>query len=119
MTIEALVGNYTITGHNQNAEKSPYKGKLSLSLDAYKRIKAEWTINDEQLQWGVGVYKDHILVINFHYKGDQGAIYNGVVVYKCITENILEGFWYEEHGDPEYLGHEQCIKTISTNTLFN
>lgn len=114
MIIEELLGDYSITGHNQDAVKSPYNGKLNLSLDHFKRVKAEWSINDEQTQWGLGHFKDQTLVLNFHYIGDNGLVFNGVVVYKCLSKDVLEGFWYEEYGDPEQLGYEQCLKTKIT-----
>jgi len=100
MTIKDLVGNYTIIGNNQDAEKHTYKGILSLKLDLTNRIIAKWFINDEQEQIGTGFFNDNILVINFNYKGIDNKIYKGVVVYKCISKDILDGFWSEKHGNP-------------------
>jgi hypothetical protein len=56
-------------------------------------------------------------VINFQYVGENSTIYKGVVVYRCITKDILDGFWSEEFGDPKYIGTEQCfrIKNEITN----
>lgn len=116
MTVKDLEGTYNITGENQNSEGNQYTGTLTLSLDTHNRIEAKWLINNTQEQFGYGFYKNNILVINFNYKGLDNQVFKGVVVYKCITKDILEGFWSEKHGDLDYLGEEQClkIKTIST-----
>ncbi|CAM1354734.1 hypothetical protein [Tenacibaculum insulae] len=118
MTVEDLVGKYNIIGNNQDAEKYTYKGVLSLALDANKRIIAKWLINNEQEQIGAGFFKNNILVINFNYKGADKNIYKGVVVYQCISKDILDGFWSEKHGNPLYLGEERCFR-IKENELLN
>lgn len=118
MIVEDLVGKYNIIGNNQDVEKHTYKGVLSLALDDNKRIIAKWLINNEQEQLGTGFFKNNILVINFNYKGSDKNIYKGVVVYKCISKDILEGFWSEKHGNPLYLGEEHCFK-IKENQLLN
>lgn len=110
MHIKELVGNFDIVGRNQDEEGAVYKGMLKLTLDEHQRIKAKWCIDATQSQSGTGFFKDNILVINFNYKGDNGAIYKGVVVYKCITKHILDGFWSEKNGDPLYLGEERCFR---------
>jgi hypothetical protein len=118
MIVEDLIGNFSIIGSNQDAEEHTYKGILSLNLDSNNRIVAKWVINKSQEQFGTGFFKDNILVINFNYKSDDDTIYNGVVVYKCITKDILDGFWSEEYGDPRYLGEERCFR-IKQNDLVN
>ncbi|WP_299667910.1 hypothetical protein [uncultured Polaribacter sp.] len=119
MRIEDLVGNYQIIGSNQNAEKEDsYKGTLSLTLDSNHRIVAKWRINKSQQQFGTGFFKNNILVINFQYQGDEDTIYKGVVVYKCISKDILEGFWSEKYGDPQFLGEERCFR-IKEKELLN
>ncbi|MFL9829485.1 hypothetical protein ACSV4D_17560 [Flavobacterium sp. ARAG 55.4] len=110
MNIEELVGKFQITGSNQDAENHQYKGTLSLSLDHNKRIKAQWFINNEQLQTGSGFFRDNILVINFKYLGEDNKTFKGVVVYRCISKDLLDGFWSEKHGDPLYLGTERCFR---------
>ena len=45
-------------------------------------------------------------------------IYKGVVVYKCISKDILDGFWSEKHANPLYLGKERCFR-IKENQLLN
>ncbi|GEC73736.1 hypothetical protein SAMN05443543_103100 [Flavobacterium flevense] len=110
MTIEDLVGKFQITGSNQDAEDHTYKGTLSLSLDHNKRIKAQWFINNEQVQTGNGFFRDNILVINFKYQGEDNKTFKGVVVYRCISKDLLDGFWSEKHGDPLYLGTERCFR---------
>ena len=45
-------------------------------------------------------------------------IYKGVVVYKCLNKDILEGFWSEEKGNPKFIGSENCFR-IKKNTLIN
>ncbi|MDO6758657.1 hypothetical protein Q4566_00475 [Tamlana sp. 2_MG-2023] len=119
MTIQDLVGNYSIVGSNQDSEKNTYKGSLNLSLDHHNRIKAEWYINNIQTQLGQGFFKDNILVINFQYKGENHETFYGVVVYKCLSKNVLEGFWSEEYGDPAYLGSEQCIRINTQDEFLN
>ena len=110
MQLTQLPGTYSITGTNQNAAAATYKGTLNLTLDENHRVLAKWLINNNQEQSGTGFFKDNILVINFKYQGDEDVIFKGVVVYKCITKDLLEGFWPEKHGDPEYLGEERCFR---------
>jgi hypothetical protein len=77
------------------------------------RVNAIWTIRGEQTQTGRGFYKDDILVINFAYLGElrnRPKTFKGVVVYKLINENILEGFWSEKFGDDNFLGFEEARK---------
>jgi hypothetical protein len=110
MTIQDLVGTYNISGKNQEDTEFNYTGTLTLILDTNNRIKANWIINDEQGQTGAGFFKDYILVINFQYKGEDNAVYKGVVVYRCISKDILDGFWSEKHGNPLFLGEERCFR---------
>jgi len=119
MTIQEITGTYIIEGHNQDEEKTPYQGKLNLSIDQNQRIIANWIISDIQIQNGTGFFKNNILVINFNYKGEDLKTYKGVVVYKCLTKDLLEGFWSEKHGDPLFLGEERCFRVIENNTSLN
>lgn len=118
MNIEDLIGDYSISGSNQDeSNEITYQGVLSLSLDKNNRIKADWLINNAQKQKGNGFFKDNILVINFSYKADDHKTYKGVTVYRCITKDYLDGFWSEKHGNPLYLGSEQCLRMESTERL--
>jgi hypothetical protein len=118
MIIQDLVGSFSISGSNQEeSQEITYKGILNLSLDHNNRITAQWLINDTQQQKGHGFFKDNILVINFSYKGEENKTYKGVAVYRCITKDVLEGFWSEKHGNPLYLGSEHCLRLKSTETL--
>jgi len=118
MTVQDLVGKFSISGSNQEeSRKMTYKGILSLSLDENNRIIAHWLINNTQEQKGCGFFKDNILVINFNYKGDDGKTYKGIAVYRCITKDVLNGFWSEKHGNPLYLGTEHCLRIESTERL--
>ena len=119
MKIKELPGTYQITGSNQDAEAATYKGILTINLDQNNRIIAKWVINNTQEQSGSGFFKDNILVINFNYLGDDNAVYKGVVVYKCLTNDILEGFWSEKHGNPLYLGEERCFRIGTQKDLVN
>ncbi|MFT4612476.1 MAG: hypothetical protein ACI8QQ_002955 [Psychroserpens sp.] len=110
MTIKELTGHFNITGGNQDEDGSGYKGTLELTVDETHRINAKWLINNSQVQLGTGFFKDNILVINFNYQGDNDIVYKGVVVYKCMTKDLLEGFWSEKHGNPLYLGQERCFR---------
>jgi hypothetical protein len=117
MEIQDLVGTYTIEGRNQDGiAQLSYKGVLTLSLDENNRIVAHWLISD-QVQNGTGFFKDNILVINFNYRSEDETIYKGVAVYKCINKDILDGFWSEKHGNPLYLGTEQCFRITSKEFL--
>ena len=118
MTVQDLIGKYSISGSNQdeNSEIS-YKGVLTLSLDKNNRIVAHWLINNTQEQKGNGFFKDNILVINFSYKGENNKTFKGVAVYRCITKDVLDGFWSEKHGNPLYLGSEYCLRMESTEKL--
>ena len=119
MTVKDLIGTFSIIGNNQDNNEDSYKGTLNLSLDTTNRIIAKWLINKSQEQFGVGFFKDNILVINFNYQGDENEIYKGVVVYRCISKDILEGFWSEEYGDPKFLGSENCFRITTENQLLN
>lgn len=110
MNIEDIIGNFYIVGNNQDADENSYKGTLSLSLDNTNRIKAKWLINNEQIQLGSGFFRDNILVINFNYKGEDTKTYKGVTVYRCLSKDLLDGFWSEKHGNPLYLGKERCFR---------
>lgn len=119
MTTHQFIGRYTIEGTNQDAQASPYRGHLELSLDLYNRIIAQWQIGDTQMQSGIGFFKDNVMVINFSYIGDDKTLYEGVVVYKCISKYILDGFWSEKQGDPLYLGSERCYRIGGQNELLD
>ncbi|MFB9107417.1 hypothetical protein [Flavobacterium gyeonganense] len=117
MIIQDLIGSYSISGSNQDgSDEMTYKGILTLSLDENNRIKAKWMIGNHE-QKGSGFFKDNILVINFSYKGEDKKTYKGVAVYRCITKDLLEGFWSEKHGNPLYLGTEHCIRTTTSELL--
>lgn len=110
MTIQDLVGSYTIKGSNQEAEHtSSYEGVLTLSLDENNRIIAQWLIGNHE-QTGTGFFKDQILVINFQYQGDDEKTYKGTAVYRCLSKDVLDGFWSEKHGNPLYLGSEYGVR---------
>ena len=115
MTVQELVGKYTISGSNQEQSNAfTYSGILQLSLDTNDRILAHWIINNDQIQTGTGFFKDDILVINFQYLGEQNSIFKGVAVYRCITKDVLDGFWSEKQGNPLYLGAERGLRMGST-----
>ena len=113
MKIEDVLGEYSISGTNQDDSNQSYRGTLKLTLDSEKRIFAKWLINNHQTQIGSGFLKDNILEINFKYEDEHSKICKGVVVYKCLSENVLDGYWFEEFGDPEYLGAERCFRIDS------
>lgn len=119
MKINDLTGDFQIIGSNQNESKVNYKGTLSLTLDENNRIIAKWLINKSQEQFGIGFFKDQILVINFNYIGEENTSYFGTVVYKCLTKDILQGFWSEEFGNPNFLGEENCFRIKQKAVLLN
>lgn len=106
-----ILGHFSISGSNQDGEGNSYKGTLTLTLDHNNRIEAKWIISHDQFQKGTGFFRDNILVINFNYEGEDNTIFKGVAVYRCITPDILDGFWSEKHGNPLYLGTERCLRT--------
>ncbi len=118
ISVTDLVGDYSIIGSNQDETDETYKGTLNLTIDNNNRIIAKWLIQNTQKQYGTGFFKDNILVINFNYLSDDNKTYKGVVVYRCISNEILDGFWSEEFGDPAYLGKESCFK-IKEKTIIN
>jgi hypothetical protein len=118
MNIEELVGQFQILGSNQDETEKTYKGTLDLALDVNNRIIAKWLIHKSQEQFGTGFFKDNILVINFNYQGDENTIYKGVAVYRCISKDVLDGFWSEKYGNPLFLGEERCFR-ITEDTLLN
>ncbi|MDN3665933.1 hypothetical protein ACFFU1_05620 [Algibacter miyuki] len=119
MTINDIIGEFSIEGSNQDEHKTAYSGTLTLSLDEHQRIIAHWMIGPDQSQKGTGFFKDHILVINFNYEGEDGNIFKGVVVYKCLTPDLLEGFWSEKHGNPLFLGEERCFRIAKNHSFLN
>lgn len=56
-------------------------------------------------------------MINFQYLGEDNETYKGVVVYKFLTIDILEGFWSEEFGDPKFLGEKRCFRVKEEEVL--
>ena len=110
MGIKDIIGNFSIVGTNQDNDGNGYKGTLKLNIDQNNRINALWMISNDQIQKGTGFFRDNILVINFYYEGDNEIIFKGVAVYRCITPDILDGFWSEKHGNPLYLGTERCLR---------
>jgi len=110
MTVQDIVGRYAILGNNQDAIGSAYNGFLTLSLDAYQKIIAEWTINHDQQQSGTGFFRDNLLVVNFKYTGENAKIFKGTVVYKFFDKETFEGFWSEKHADQQFLGLERGAK---------
>ena len=119
MKAKDLVGIFSIIGSNQDGDENSYKGELYLSLDKNERVVAKWIIDDNQEQFGTGFFKNNILVINFNYKGYEDKIFKGVVVYKCLNKDILEGFWSEELGNPNFLGTENCFRVKNSKTILN
>ncbi|WP_299017074.1 hypothetical protein [uncultured Polaribacter sp.] len=119
MEKEDILGDYNIIGTNQNSSEETYKGTLNLSFDGKGNILAKWLINKSQEQYGVGFFKNNILVINFNYVGDENTMYYGTVVYKCISKDIFEGFWSEEFGNPDFLGSENCFRIKKEEILLN
>lgn len=119
MTVNDLVGTYAVKGHNQDAFNSSYEGTLELSLDIHQRIVALWNISGGQVQKGTGFFKDNLLVINFHYQNEHKESFKGVVVYKCLSKDFLDGFWSEKHGDPNFLGIEQAFRINDSVSLLN
>lgn len=117
MTVQDLVGSYSIQGSNQEETNHiSYHGVLTLSLDENNRIIAQWIIGDHE-QNGTGFFKEDILVINFQYEGDDQKMYKGTAVYRCLSKDILDGFWSEKHGNPLYLGTEYCVRLNTTKFL--
>lgn len=117
MTVQDLAGTYSIKGSNQEeSDQFSYQGILTLSVDENNCIIAQWMIGDH-IQNGTGFYKNQILVLNFHYEGDDHNIYKGVAVYRCLSKDILDGFWSEKHGNPLYLGSEYCVRVKSSEFL--
>ena len=116
MIIEDLVGSYTVEGSNQDENGIAYHGILSLNLDENNRMVARWNIGDH-IQNGNGFFKDQILVINFNYEGADEQLYKGVAVYRCLSKDVLNGFWSEKHGNPLYLGSEYCVRILASEFL--
>lgn len=110
MHITDLIGTYAITGKNQNAESSRYKGTLTLALHGENRLNAIWQIGADQTQFGIGFYKANLLVINFYYKGADAEHYHGTVAYSCQSADVLNGVWTEEMADPAFIGEETAIR---------
>ena len=119
LSVQDIIGEFSISGTNQDEDRSTYKGTLSLKMDQNKRILARWNISNDQEQFGTGFFKNNILVVNFNYLGADQNIFKGVVVYRCLSKDILEGFWSEKHGDPRFLGEEHCFRIKKEKDLPN
>ena len=117
MTAKDIEGDFNIIGTNQNGDSNTYKGVLSLKTDENNRLIAKWLIHNEQKQTGFGFFHDNILVINFKYLGVDNTIFKGTVVYKCLSKDLLDGFWFEEFGDPKYMGTERCFRIDNSETI--
>jgi hypothetical protein len=116
MNITDLIGNYSIEGSNQNKEETHYSGMLTLSFLSETRLDAVWKITPDQMQYGIGFFKNDTLVVNFYYVGDDKSIYHGVISYHCNSNGVLNGVWSEEMGNPDCVGVEKAIK-IQTEFL--
>ena len=116
MVITDLIGKYIIEGLNQNEEETPYRGTLTLTFKSDNRLDAVWQIAPDQMQYGIGFFKNEMLVINFYYVGDDASMYHGVVAYQCTSKNSLNGIWSEERGDSKFVGVEKGTK-IQTEFL--
>ena len=110
MEITGLVGKYIIEGSNQDEKGTYYNGTLTLSIKSDNRINAVWQIGSDQIQYGIGFFKNEMLVINFHYEGDDQSMYYGVVAYQCNKQGVINGVWSEERGDAKYVGVEKGKK---------
>jgi hypothetical protein len=110
MQITDLIGTYLIEGYNQNEDETIYSGTLTLSFQSDNRLAAIWQIEPDQMQYGIGFFRNEMLVINFHYVGDNQENYHGVVAYNCTAKNILQGVWSEEMGDSKFVGVEKGTK---------
>jgi hypothetical protein len=115
MNIEDILGEYSVTGTNQDDSSNTYHGTLKLTLDSDYKVQANWVIDSHQTLIGSGFFTDNILEINFKYEGDDRKTYKGVVLYNCATKGLLDGVWYEEYGNPQFLGSEVCCKTNKNN----
>ena len=51
--------------------------------------------------------------------GEDNTLYKGVVVYRCITKDILDGFWSEKHGNSLCLGEERCFRVNDEQNKFD
>lgn len=110
MELAHLEGDFLLKGTNQDAEKSTYEGTLNLSLRSDGGLNAVWRINPDQMQYGVGFFKNDMLVINFNYLGDNEVVYYGVVAYSCTNPDALTGIWSEEAGNAKYVGEEIAVR---------
>ncbi len=119
MQVTDIIGQFSISGTNQDETSASYEGTLSLKLSPDGRIKAHWFINGDQIQKGTGFFKNNILVLNFKYTGEDKMTYKGVAVYRCLSKDILDGFWSEKYGDPLYLGEERCFRIKSGDMLLD
>ena len=111
ITVQDLEGSFQVSGRNQDEFASTYTGVLKLKIRPEGSILAHWTIGESQEQVGTGFFKSNLLVINFNY-GDQQE-FKGTVVYKCLTADLLDGFWSEEAANPKYLGSEKAFRIQS------
>ncbi len=106
MEIASLIGSYLIEGINQDEEETTYEGSLTLSLRSDGGLNAAWLIKPDQLQYGVGFFKNEMLVFNFDYVGENDVVFRGVVAYNCSKMDVLTGIWSEEAGNSKYVGVE-------------
>lgn len=116
MQAKDLEGRFKIIGTNSTPEESTYKGMLTLTLNSEGWLEALWEVGGSQTQFGSGFYKNGLLVLNFEYVGEDGLPYYGVVAYKCLDADTLDGIWSEDFGDPLHVGTEKAYR-IKENLL--
>ncbi len=89
-----VCGVYEVAGGNPDFEDSYYTGLLHIDLIS-NQIEASWLIEGEQHQTGYGFVFNNTLIIHFNYTSEK-ELYNGIVAYEFITQDIVIGKWTEE-----------------------
>jgi len=112
MQKQELSGAYTVSGINQDEERSTYKGILDLNVLEDNSVKAKWLIGKDQNQFGSGFLVDDTFVIDFYYFDELKNKYTGTVAYKILSPTTLDGFWTEEFGHLDFIGKEQATKIL-------
>ncbi|NLR91056.1 hypothetical protein [Flammeovirga agarivorans] len=91
-----IIGNYAVFGHNPWDSTSEYTGNVSIQELDKNKFHIDWTVGfSDYYQKGTGQWIKNFFVVNFDYKDNQQT-YKGVVIYKSIDDETLEGFWIEE-----------------------
>jgi hypothetical protein len=82
-------GTYQLEGSNDESGNINYHGKVIVKSSG-ELYELRWIIGRNQMQIGTAILEGDVLSVNYY---DLKSHSFGVVSYRIISENILEGKW--------------------------